>query len=154
MASIRKESRVMTSEFMALQSKAQQVLENNDCAVRAIAIACDVDYDKARHMLAAEGRKPGRGTYRAQTKRVIQALGYTVTERFVSPFISKYPGRHAQVLRNVTTHHPERFNEVWADGKTYLFFCARHVLAVKNGVNHDWTKGRAKRVIDIWEISK
>ena len=67
--------------------------------------------------------------------------------------IARYPGAH-KALRNVTTHHPERFSDVWRDGKTYLMYTRGHVLAIVNGVNHDWTRGRAKRCKALYEVVK
>ena len=65
-------------------------------------------------------------------------------------FLSKYPksGRP----QNITTHHPEKYNKVWKDGKKYIFSTARHVAAVIDGVNHDWTVGRSLRVQDVYQV--
>ena len=105
-------------------------------------------------MMAEQGRRSRRGTQWEIMWEVLDQLGYAT--RTVSPqhFISRYPGSHARVLRSVTTHHPDRFPAVWRDGKSYIFNTRAHVLAVVDGVNHDWTRGRAKRVLRIWEIVK
>ena len=58
------------------------------------------------------------------------------------------------MLKGVTTHHMDRFNKVWADGNTYMVRIEGHILTVVNGVSHDWTRGRAKRVTNIWKIVK
>lgn len=153
MASIRRECRARTETFDKMMDESIKLNENNDCAVRAVAIACNRTYTEAHVMLKSLGRKSRSGTYRAQTKAAIAAFGCRITERLPAEFLVRYPGRHGLVLHNVTTHHPQRFPSAWADGKTYLLFTRGHVLAVVNGVNHDWTKGSAKRVTDIWEVT-
>lgn len=125
--------------------------ERADCAVVAVAAACEVSYDEAHAALAAQGRKPRHGTYYQQTHNAIKALGFTLVRIPPEHFIQQYPKAH-QVLRSVTTHHPDRFARVWRDGHTYLVHVARHVLTVRNGVNMDWSRGRAKRAIAIYRI--
>lgn len=136
----------------SLIAASMSVNESNDCAVRAVAAVTGVDYATVHNMMAEQGRKNKRGTPWEILWDVLDQLGYAV--RTVSPhhFISRYPGSHARVLRSVTTHHPDRFPAVWKDGKRYLFNTRAHVLAVVDGVNHDWTRGRAKRALRIWEV--
>ena len=136
------------------QERAQSgITDRNDCAVVAVAAACDVPYSVAHAALAAQGRKQFRGTRTGMTHAAVRALGFDVREVSAEAMIKQYPGSHKN-LRNVTTHHPERFHAVWADGRRYLFTVAGHVLAVVNGQNCDWTKGRAKRVLWICEVTK
>lgn len=139
--------------YIAMHGEAAEVRETNDCAVKAIAIACGVKYGDVRNALKAEGRKERKGTYRYQIANVIKSFGYNIRLVEKASFIGKYSGRHAN-LKSVTTHHPDRFHDVWADGNSYLFFTSGHVLAVVDGVNHDHTRGKAKRVISILKIVK
>lgn len=126
--------------------------ERGDCAVRAIAAATNTPYEKVHAMMAEMGRRNKRGTPWQIIWDTLNALGFVHVRRASSEFIRQYPGSHATALKSVTTHHPDRFPAVWQNGKAYIFHTTRHVAAVVNGVNHDWTRGRACRVRTIWEI--
>lgn len=135
-------------------STAQQRLalnEINDCTVIATSAAADLDYAQAHAALAALGRKHRKGTRTENVLKVLADAGKTVQPVSPTHFLAQYPGRHSE-LKHVTTHHPDRFPEVWPKDKTYLLLCSRHILTVKNGVNCDWTRSRARRVLRIWEV--
>lgn len=142
-----------TELYKQLVDEASQERENKDCSVKAIAISCGVHYKDARKALANEGRKNGKGAYTHQILNAAKALGRTATKVDVRKFIDKYPGVHSN-LKSITTHHPERFHDVWEDGKTYLAFTSNHVLAIVNGVNHDWTVTRQKRITALYVINQ
>lgn len=142
-----------TETFRELQSKMISNGERNDCSVKAVALVCGVEYEKARATLQELGRKTGKGVYHHTIHAAIKHLGKTSTRVDVRNFIDKYPTAHRKALKSITTHHPERFNSAWADGKTYIAHCSGHCLAIINGVNHDWTRGRAKRIITIYEVN-
>lgn len=126
--------------------------ETNDCSVKALSLALDVPYEKAHAALASEGRKHCRGTHVPAIRAAFAKLGGEFITVDPADFINRYPGAHKN-LKSVTTHHPDRFNKVWADGNTYLIFVTGHVLVVRNGVNLDWTRGRAKRAYMIWKVT-
>lgn len=126
--------------------------ERGDCAVRAVAALTDTSYEVVHSIMTRRGRKHGKGTAWAIIWATIEELGFTVAVRNATSFIQRYPGSHATALKSVTTHHPDRFPDVWKDGKRYMISTRAHVLAVINGVNHDWTRGKAKRAIKIYEI--
>lgn len=134
-----------------LSSEAQK--ENNDCAVVAVAVATGTPYNEVHRLMKENGRKEGRGTFTNITKATLAALGYDMKTVRMRDYIDRYPGNHKN-LKSVTSHHPRRFNEVWADGNTYLFQSNAHIWAVVNGQNHDWSINRALRVIDICKIVK
>lgn len=127
--------------------------EDNDCSVIAVAAVTNSTYTEAHRALEGAGRKQGRGVNHTQIIEALAELGYVLRVVDKAKKIAQYPAAH-QILKGITTHHPDRFNKVWADGKNYLFFTTGHVAGVVNGTNHDWTKGRAKRVNEIWEIVK
>ena len=126
--------------------------ERGDCAVRAIAALTNTPYETVHTMMACAGRKHGKGTPWDIIWSTLNALGFKAERRWDSEFIRQYPGSHATALKSVTTHHPDRFPAVWKDGKRYLMATPRHVLAIVDGVNHDWTRGKACRAKGIWEI--
>jgi hypothetical protein len=160
MAKICSSDKRVSATFNAMEEHARRIGEANDCSVKAIATVCGVSYATAREVCAQNGRKSGDGMRTNDMLHAVRSLGFDCKEfsRYgegciKSTFISQYPPSH-QILKNVTSHHPKRFNKVWADGKSYLFFAKNHVLAVVDGVNHDWTVGRAMQVYLIVEITK
>jgi hypothetical protein len=138
--------------FAAHLAQGRDMGERNDCAVRAVAAATGRSYDEIHAMFKAEGRRDARGTPTTITWAVLKQLGFRTEYRAAREFIAQYPGSHATALKSVTTHHPDRFKGVWANGKTYLMFTPGHILAIVNGVNHDWTRGRALRATGIYEV--
>ena len=126
--------------------------EANDCTVKAIALACGVEYEEAHTALKTFGRKHGCGTSISIMKKTARMLGFEMKYIDQDLFIQQYPGCHKN-LKSVTTHHPERFNKVWKDGHNYILSCTSHVAAVIDGENCDWTKGRAKRCI-VYRVEK
>jgi hypothetical protein len=154
MPRIKRELHPATDKFNELRHKATVHNESNDCAVKALAIVTDADYSLVRNLLALRGRKPRRGTNRYESWQVLEELGFTSVVVPTQQFIDKYPSPHCKVLKNVTTHHPDRFPDVWRDGNTYLLYSRGHVGALVNGENHDWTRGSAKRVYMIRRIIK
>jgi hypothetical protein len=151
MARIKSSKPSMT--FTRLQNEADSLGETNDCTVKAIAIVCDVSYKVAHAALKKAGRKNRKGAYVSDQRRAVKELGFEMVRVDRSFFIDRYPGNHKN-LKSVTTHHMQRFWKVWCDGDTYLIYTSRHVGAVINGVNHDWTKGRAMRACNIYRIVK
>lgn len=145
---------IRTGEFNQLVASSNAMGEKNDCSVKAVALACGVDYEVAHRAMAARGRENGRGAYTYDIRHAVASLGYDSQRVRIEDFISQYPKGHRDVLRNVTTHHPARFNKVWADGNTYMMFTQHHVLTIINGTNHDWTNGRALRAISVYKITK
>lgn len=127
--------------------------ETNDCAVVAVAAACQVPYDEAHRVLQELGRKDRRGTRWNLTHAAIERFGFKVERVHASHFIEQYPKAH-QILKSVTTHHPDRFKKVWEDGNTYVMHVTRHVLTIRNGVNMDWSRGKAKRAMAIYRVTK
>lgn len=142
------------SPYRAIRDGGVKALsENRDCTVVAVAAACEVSYDVAHDAMTKAGRKPGRGAYVHQTHKAIESFGFKLERINASVFIAQYPKAH-QILRSVTTHHPDRFKKVWKDGHTYLIHCAHHVLTVRDGVNMDWTRGKAMRAVLIYRVTK
>lgn len=148
-------SRIKTSrsdEYLEMKESAREMNETNDCSVRAIAVVCDLEYKEAVALCEKHGRKARRGMLDYQIFNALKEVGKTYKRIPSEHFIGQYPGAHVN-LSNVTTHHPERFPKVWKDGKKYLLLTRGHILAVVDGVNHDWTKGKAVRVTSIYEIN-
>lgn len=141
----------LSQDYTALSSERSAMGENNDCAVVAVSIVCNVPYSVAHAALKKAGRKDRHGTFPYQTYAAIESLGKKL--RAVNPreIIDTYPGVHKN-LKHVTTHHPRRFSKSFSQGKVYLFSVRRHILAVKGDTVHDWSINKSKQVLLIFEV--
>ena len=140
-----------TDLFTSLHKESICFGETKDCAVKAVAIVLNITYADAHARLKARGRKNGCGTSTLMIHEVIRAAGKQLQWTPQESITAKYPGKHSQ-KKIVTTNQPDRFHKAWADGKTYLMYTPGHVLAVVNGVNHDWTRGKSKQCSSLYEI--
>ena len=115
--------------------------EKNDCAVRAVANACDVNYDQA-HKFCTEmfDRQKGKGTtgfsllLKMNTEMVFDEVGQ---------FNPKY--KHKKVAYTVK-EFAQRFNK-----GNYILAVNKHALAIKNGVvvdNGNYQVGGYRRVVE------
>lgn len=138
-------------EYDAIRHDNARLMENNDCAVVAAAAATGAPYARVHQLMEANGRRPRRGTAMKITRTTLRALGFNLIPVARAEFIDRYPGGHKNATC-VTTHHPDRFPKIWQDGNTYLFRTKAHILCVKNGRNLDWTRGKAKRVLEIYQV--
>ena len=139
------------SDYSNMRAQSCAMNENNDCAVVALAIVCNVSYAVAHAELKKLGRKDRKGTFFHHTAQAVKNLGKSLQYVSARSFIDTYPGVHKN-LKHVTTHHPRRFNKCFDPSKTYLFQTRRHILAVKNGETKDWTVNKAKQVVAIHEV--
>lgn len=154
MARIKYEDRQCAPEFTMMMNETRANGETNDCTVKGVALVTGVSYADAHAALAKHGRQNRKGCYMGVQRAALRDLGFVMMQVDVrSRFINNYPGVHSK-LKGATTHHMKRFNKVWADGNTYLVYTRGHVAAVVNGVNLDWTVGRAKRVVAVYQIIK
>jgi hypothetical protein len=149
MPAIRTKDRVLTEVYSSI---AAESTDNNDCAVKAVAIATGTAYSEVFSLFEAEGRVKGKGVQQDVINAVLKALGYKSIAVNPAEYIATYGGVHSDVLKNVTTHHPARFPHAFRDEQTYFFYSTGHVTCIVNGENHDWTKGRAKRAKEIHAI--
>lgn len=132
----------------------QDTAEKNDCAVKAVAVVCNVAYDEAWTALNKLGRKTGKGTPREMTRKAIEDFGFKIELVDLESVKATYPKPHSG-LKNITTHHHERFPEAWGTERKLnntLLFSKGHVSAFKDGVLHDWSVGRKLHVWQMWHI--
>jgi len=137
-----------------MTDRSAQSKEKMDCSVRALAIVTGIPYEDARTALADKGRKNRRRTPAQYLLDAVISLGYATRQVDQwKEIILHYPLSHAHKLK-VTSHQPDRFPEAWKNGKTYLMFTRGHVLAIVDGVNHDWSRGRSLRCKALYEVEK
>lgn len=146
-------TRIRSERFTALAATSKEAGENNDCAVKAVALLASIPYDEAHALLKKLGRIDGAGTKNSLIREAFKELGCTVREVKTEYFTSKYPGIH-KTLKSVTTHHPARFEEAFPKDSNFLFLTRNHAAAVLEGKTHDWSEGRALRVKWIWKVTK
>ena len=151
MPRIRRELIGKSEIFVGLSQEALLLRETNDCTVKALAVAANVDYATAHRAMAAAGRKPGRGATGFVEDKAYAALKIQRVRIDPREMIARYGAAH-QCLKSVTTHHPDRFRAAWNDGCTYLLYSRGHVSVVKGGVLHDWARGRALRVYAVYKV--
>lgn len=106
--------------------------EHNDCTVRAVAIAAQVDYAKAHHAMKVEGRRNRCGAYPRQYFDALKKMGMMLTDRTF----------HSCTARTIAQQFPRG---------TFLVQVSRHVFCMRDGVIHDWAAGRLKRVKQVTE---
>lgn len=140
-----------SDEYQELSRKTAEHNERGDCCVKMIALACGVNYETAHEACESAGRKRRQGMSFNQYEQVFTQFGFLMERVDPREFIDQYPSPH-DTLKNVTTHHPDRFKDVWQDGYVYVLHTNQHVTVVINGRNHDWTHGRALRVKSIHKV--
>lgn len=108
--------------------------ETNDCAVKALAIACNVAYSTAHAMLKKHGRKDRKGTFHYTTFAAIKELGFEAVK-----------------VDRLTARTVKTVGRSYKDGR-YLVFVHRHVAAMVDGKIIDWTEGRCHRIKSLYKI--
>ena len=127
----------MTNLMDVVERESRLKNENKDCAVRAVSIATDYEYDSAHYVFQLCGRRPRKGTPWEVTEKAVRLLEHRmidVTHQFES--------------RTVRTLEREMR---WVKGK-FLVRVYRHVLPVVDGRVFDWTKGRRHRVKAVYKL--
>lgn len=120
------------------RSTSKRAKQKNDCTVRALATARGLPYDDAYDLLAAAGRKCGRGF----------AFSKWINEQ---PWAKKISFPAVKGKRRM---NPATFSQQFPHGR---FVCqvAKHVFAVIDGVVHDTHASRPDRCIyTAWAISE
>lgn len=156
MPAIKSDAKVRSSEFQKLMQDACALGENNDCTVKALAVAANIPYAEAHALLAAKGRRTGEGAYQFMYHGILRELGFTVTRVSTDEIQARYPKAKTggYIYKNITSHHIALYPEAWNDGHTYLLQMNGHVGAVRDGKLHDWTVGRSFRVNAVHRITK
>ena len=111
--------------------------ENNDCAVRAVAITTGIPYCQVHKAFTQAGRKHRKGTSRRITELVVNALGFDMDRIAV---------------RAKTGVTAER-DHCLANGRILLGM-TRHLAPMIDGKLYDWTNGRRKGINGAWRVTK
>jgi hypothetical protein len=140
--------------------------EKNDCVVRAVANACDVNYDQAhKYVTDTFGRKKGQGTQLftlllktnkemvfdevGQLNMFEQGIKRTVKHIGDMPKLGgnlKNPKYKHKKVAYTVKEFAQRFNK-----GNYILTVAKHALAIKDGVvvdNSNYQVGGYRRVVE------
>ena len=126
------------NNFEKVKNESFKANESNDCAVKAIAIACNVPYKVAHKALANLGRRNRRGTLNSTIHTAIKQLGFNLE---CITFKVK--------AKTVTTLAADRAVK---DG-FFVAFVRGHIAAIVNGQIEDWTEGKRHRVRLVYKIT-
>ncbi len=107
--------------------KSKKAGEKNDCAVKAVAIVANADYDEVHAIMAELGRKDGKGTPFEIIWETLRRLGVWVGPKDHAAV------RYAKTVRYLPAALPK--------GR-WLVYTRGHILAVVDGEVKDWTEGR------------
>lgn len=136
--------------------KIQATNEKNNCSALAISIITGKPYSEAYAILKSLCKKDSDFTNKALMAEAINLLGFRC--RFLvyierRAIIDAYPGVHKN-LKSISTRHPEKFKKAWEGVGDCLLFSGRHVSAYKDGEVQGLAKGCAKKVTEIWRVTK
>jgi hypothetical protein len=132
-----------STQYQKMAQASDAMHETKDCAVIAVAIAAGLTYRASHALLAQAGRKPRSTTQRTQIKQALKLLSIkteNVTVRY----------RHRMGAKTIRT-----LGRVMADRKgIYLAYTHDHIMAIKDGVIHDWLDGRLHRITRVVKLRK
>ncbi len=119
----------------------KQLKEKNDCTVIASAITFRMPYKKAHEMCRIAGRTIGDGFYSKHIFALMRIRGFKIT-----------PVKNLK-QKNGSRYTPKTIGKRLKRGY-YMVHVNGHVLAVVNGVVHDWSKGRQHHITSAHKITR
>lgn len=127
-------------KFAELKAVSKEYNEHNDCAVVAVAVSCDVSYEKAHAAVKEAGRKDRRRCwFNDHCRPAIEALGFEIIEE-------TFPGKTVVTL--------ERDLKRYARGRRFFITVRSHFLAFDGEEIVDWTKGRRNRIAKVYRVKR
>jgi len=131
----------MTELYQKLKKQSEKMNEYNDCAVKAIAVACNIHYKDAWDLASKFGRRfRGRTNSSRITFPAIKSKGFVCTD------LQGHKMNKAKTTRSLKSLIPSK--------GVFLVFVRGHVFAVRGGEIHDWSEGRCHRIKLIVRVSK
>ena len=106
--------------------------EDNDCSVKAVAMAGNVSYGKARAALARQGREEGEG---AQMGMILNALAEVTGKSW-----SMELGHGVKTLASAKKLGSE----------PACILTDQHISYYADGRVHDWAEGSRKRIVCVY----
>jgi len=156
--------RLTTKEYTRVSKRSAKWGEENDCTVKALAIATNSAYEKAHGALALRGRSFRKGISMNAVWKALDDLGFdakTVFNRREVEWDDEGWSWKEGSKERAKKYRRSR----WAKGKTiksvaghlpqrgvFLIQTSAHVLCVRAGQVHDWTDGRRHRITEVHRI--
>tara|TARA_R100001530_G_scaffold35557_5_gene27732 strand:- start:371 stop:802 length:432 start_codon:yes stop_codon:yes gene_type:complete len=123
--------------FAKVNKQRRRFNEAHDCGVKALAIACNVNYAEAHAALKKVGRRNRWGTSYFELVFAARSLGFAL-DRVIRPHAAKTTGSLPKAMKQAGL----------ADGR-YIVWVSGHILAFVDGRVEDWSHGRRHRVRTI-----
>ena len=157
-----------TKLFEKVKKRSRKWGESNDCTVKALAIATGISYEQAHGLLALRGRSYRKGTSMSNVWSAIHELGWTATTIVDRPMVERHE-RWSQMGHKMTTTDEVKkirkhelfkaktiktLSDYLPSRGIFLVETSSHVLCVRAGQIHDWTKNRRHRITQIHRISR
>lgn len=120
--------------YQGLRNEANSLRENNDCGVKALAVATGRSYADCHVALKAHGRKNGKGTYNWQMEKAVNDLGFKLIS----------VSCHHRGLRALSRDLPQTGN--------FIIWVTRHYAGASGGKIHDWSDGKCLRVKGVFQV--
>ena len=127
----------MSTVLDAVEQESNRRREDRDCAVRAVAIAADYEYDDVHYVFGRCGRVSRRGTQWHTTEKAIRMLRFKLVD-----VTDQFDSRTVRSLENEAR---------WIKGR-FLVKVRGHVLPLVDGIVHDWTQGRLHRIVAVYQL--
>ena len=153
-----------TDKYKTMQESSKEKREKSDCAVVALSVALNVQYQTVWNTLRHLGRKHRRMTKQVLTMKAIGILGGKVTHTYTlivdkdvedaSVFNDPRRDDHRYVLANKWMTPNNLIKDRIIDPKKrYLVRTRRHIFAIVDGKVHDWQIGRKFKVRELMEVT-
>ena len=159
-----------TKLFEKVCKRSRKWGESNDCTVKALAIATGISYEQAHGLLALRGRSYRKGTHMTHVFDAMKSIGWEKTtvidrERIAqvdrwTTWGHKMADSTLEQVKKMKKHrlYPAKTIKTLPDylpsRGIFLVETASHVLCVRAGQIHDWTKNRRHRIKAIYRISR
>lgn len=147
----------MSKLFEKMCQSSKRWRESNDCTVKALAIAMQKSYEFAHGQLALRGRNYRKGTQMYHVFATLKDNNFT-TKTIYQKYIAEYgEGDMGKKMRKSIWHKAKTIRNL--DGVlpkrgVFLVETSSHVLCVRGGEVHDWTKERRHRIVKVSKITK
>ncbi len=129
--------------FFELCRETKRFNEARDCAVKAVALVCNVSYQTAWYALQAEGRRFRGGTSLDKTRRACERLGWVMEK------MDLLTVRRAGARTMLTAGRARLFRQ----GR-FLLGVSGHIAACIDGEVIDWSKGRRHRLSRVYTVRR
>lgn len=113
--------------------------EENDCTVRALAVALDGDYSRAHEACRVQGRKRGKGFNIRYWRKAFLECGFELDE-----VTANFDGKTIRIV--------ERELRERSDKRKYLLNVRSHVCAWDGNEIVDWAAGRYHRILNVYHM--